>query len=706
MTAAVAGATDGTAEDRVSLGVDFGATGVRAVFSAPGQPVRRLDLPVGDWPWLVPAPAPAGVLPYLFPSLKSLLGGGGSVPWRGRTASADAVAAGLLRELRERVEARAPGPVAQTVISVPAAYQSAQRQALRDAAHRAGLAPVRLISDSLAAVLGHTTDRDSGTFLVFGLGYEGFEAGLVRGVRGHYRALGYDGAATSCGRAFDEATLAAGVRLLRARRGPAAVTGGAPERWLALRERAQEARESLSGAERAGAAGAEAATLTLDVGPGPGLRMRITRENLDAFLEPHVRRMLRRVHALLTESALGRPDVDTLLLVGGGTRTRVVRSGVAGLGCRTVHGPAELLALGALKHAVRLAGGASPSGQGALDEGPLEAADPGTDTLGDAPSLTATLLGPDEPQGAPRRDVAQARELAGQGRRQEAVALLRDIVAEAGELLAGLTGEGAGGDAGGGPGGGSGAGPGGGSGSAPGGGAGGRAAEGAGAEPRGLGERLGQGLGERPAAEGTGVSRPEGAGAPRPEGAGERPGAGAGERPAGSAGKPTGAGGEGAGTGPGGGGETGPWAGGAWRQLARAKALLDLGRYELAVQASHAAWQEATAHPAHAEVLDAMIDVHCAAAMADMAPDHFPAAERWLRCAYGHDPTNVRVRGLLAQRTYRHAEELHRRGARDEAIEALGKCLTWDPEHPQAEALLTRLGRGARNRRGRGGVLD
>ncbi|MEW2530104.1 Hsp70 family protein [Streptomyces sp. NPDC047071] len=625
MTAA--GGTGVTAQDadgRVSLGVDFGATGVRALFAVAGQPVRRLDLPADEWPWLVCAPAAAGVLPVVFPSVKSLLGSGSPVPWRDGTEDADAVAARMLRALRERVEARA-GAVTQTVISVPAAFQSRQRQALRDAAAAAGLAPVRLISDSLAAVMGHTTDRDSGTFLVYGMGYDGFELGLVRGVRGHYRALGYDGAATSGGRAFDEAALASAVRLLRAHRGPASVSGGSARRWLGHRERAQEAREELGAAE---GPAAESAALTLDLGTGPPLRMRITRLHLDAFLEPHVRRTVRRAHDLLGEAALTRPDVDTLLLVGGATRLAQVRSGVADLGRSTAHGPRELLALGALKHAVRLAGGgASASGAASLEEGPLDPPDPGRDTLAEAPSLTATLLAPDDAPGPARRDVAQARELAGQGRRREAVALLRDIVAEARELLEGLTGA--------------------------------TAAPEAAADPDGS---------ERPPPQPSGPPQ-----APAPQPAPE---------------------------------EADPLSHAARRQLARARALLDLGRYEHAVQASHLAWQEATAHPARADVLDAMIDVHCAAAMADVAPDHFPDAERWLRCAYGHDPTNERVRALLAHRTYRHARELHRRGARDEAIEALGKCLTWDPEHPDAEALLARLTRDGRNRRGRGDVLD
>ncbi|GGS16139.1 hypothetical protein GCM10010252_64540 [Streptomyces aureoverticillatus] len=631
----------------VCLGVDFGATGVRALYAGPGEQVRRLDVPASGWPWLVCVPAGAGVLPVAFPSLKSLLAGRRSVPWRDGTADPDAVVTRMLRALRESVEERASAFVAQTVISVPASFLSAQRQALRDAAREAGLAPVRLISDSMAAVMGHTTDRDSGTFLVYGMGYDGFELGLVRGVRGHCRALGYDGAATSGGRAFDEGVLAKAVQLLVARRGPASVTGVPAEVWLGHRERAQATRQALSGPPEGGGSDGSAATdfasLTLDLGTGPALRMGVTRPNLDAFLEPHVRRTVRRAHALLDESAVDRADVDTLLLVGGGTRMEQVRAGVAGLGRRTAHGPPELLALGALKHAVRLGGGGTSSsgsaGAAALEEGLLEPADPNRDTLADAPALTATLFPPEDPPDPRRRDVAQARQLAGQGRRQEAVALLRDIVAEARELLAGL-----GADAG--------------------------ASAGSPGAPE---------PGARPEAEANPETEPDTKPEPEPDAKPE----------GGSAGAPP-----------------APMSRRAARQLSRARALLDLGQYEHAVQTSHAAWQEATAHASRADVLDAMIEVHCAAAMADMAPERFADAERWLRCAYGHDPTNERVRGLLARRTFRHAEELHRIGARDEAIEALGKCLTWDPEHPGAEALSRRLGRDGRNRRGRGDVLD
>ncbi|WP_447040674.1 Hsp70 family protein [Streptomyces sp. DSM 118878] len=633
----------------VSLGIDFGATGLRALFALPEGPGRRLEQEE-DGPWLLCEPAEMGPLPVTFPSLKSRLGSGRPVRTPEGAADADQIVVRRLRSLRERVEAAAPGRVTQTVISVPARFGSAQRAALRDAAREAGLEPARLVSDSMAAVIGHTTERDSGTCLVYGMGYEGFELGLIRSVRGHFRSLGYEGGTTSGGRAFDAGLLTSAVRLLP--RGGAWRAGGPDTSvWQGLRARGQEAREALGRPK-----GPPAAVLGLRFGGGPPLQVRIDRPDFDAYVDRHVRRTLDRAQALLDRAGMRQEDVDTLLLVGGNTRMEQVRSRVAGLGRHCVRAAPELLALGALKHALRLAGGAASSGPAALEEGPLEPAAL-ADTLSDAPPLTATLVGGDgerpsgdaarrhdaeEPASVGRRsvpppvrdprvahdgreahaahearDVERARLLIGQGRTGEASALLREIIAEAQELLDGL---------------------------------------------------------DRPS--------------PPPEPA-----------PLAESGTPA---------------ESGPLAesGGApeldrgsRRQLARAQALLSLGHYDHAVQAAHIAWQDAATRPAGADMLDAMIDVHCAAAMADMSPEHFADAERWLNCAYGHDPTNVRVRGLLAERTYRHAVELDRRGERDEAIEALGKCLTWDPEHADAEALLRRLNRDGRNRRGRGDVL-
>ncbi|MFE9646094.1 Hsp70 family protein [Streptomyces sp. NPDC006365] len=590
-------------EPGLGLGLDFGSTGLRAAYGHPGGPVRRLVLSGARWPWLLCEPVVAGALPVTFPSLKSRLGSGRPMVVGGVPRTADELVAGLLREVREQVEAAAGSRVSLTVISVPVGYRSAQRTALLEAAHAAGLSEVRLIGDAMAAVIGHTEGRGSTTCLVYGLGYGGFELGLVRGARDSYRALGHETAASTGGRTFDDAALTAAIRAVRGRSHQVGLDGTG---WLRLRARVERIREELGGT--APPEGDAAALLELDLGDGYTEQLRFDRDQLDAYLERHVRRTLDRAQTLLDQSGMASRDVDMLLLVGGGTRLEAVRSGVRGLGRDTVHAPGHLLATGALMHASQLAG-VSPARLDTMVPQPADVLD---DTLSDAPRLSVTLLsppagagpldaGPSSPPPPDALDVGRARQLAEQGHTAQARALLETIVAEAQALLGSLD-----------------------------------------------------------AAPVVPEEEPE---------------------------------------------DTDDWADRkAARRLSAARDLLTERRFEEAVRASHAAWQVARDGSSGPVVLDAMIGVHCAAAMADSSPEHFADAERWLRCAYGHDPTNARVRELLAERTYRHAERLDGRGRRDEAVEALHQCLSWNPEHTDAQTLLEQLTRRGRNQRDRGGV--
>ncbi|MCX4884378.1 Hsp70 family protein [Streptomyces sp. NBC_00847] len=723
----------------LGLGLDFGSTGLRAAFGRPGGPVRRFTLSGTRWPWLLCEPSVTGQLPVTFPSLKSRLGSGRPILVDGVPTAPEEVVAGLLREARERAETEAGGRVTLTVVSVPVSYGSAQRTALLDAARTAGLDSVRLIGDAMAAVVGHTEGRGSTTCLVYGLGYGGFELGLIRGARGRYRALGHASASSTGGRAFDDAALTGMLRAARRRANPARLDEAD---WLRLRARVERIREELCASDGAGGA-----LLELDLGGGIPAQLQYDREVLAAYLERHVRRTLARAGRLLDQSAMDRRDVDTLLLVGGGTRLEAVRSGVRGLARETVPAPADLLATGALLHASQLAGIPSSPLEGLA----VEPSDSSEDTLAEAPHLSVTLLSPPAP--AASLDVGLARRLAEQGRVEEARTLLETILAEARGLLVSLADAGLGAaaqpadehtDTA--------------SESAP--------AGSAADESAAAGSATGGAVptaGRRVAAPDSGSAATEaeketrtetstGAVGPDPRAAGGGTAAGApfGHTPVVPGSEPTRpAPGQTTGTprpdpysapdrdpdasttahtpgppdrkpkvaaprdvGPVGPGPAGPeptdaehWADlKAVRRLTVARDLLTEGRYEEAVQASHAAWQAAGDGTTGADVLDAMIAVHCAAAMADFSPEHFTDAERWLRCAYGHDPTNARVRELLAERTFRHAERLAGRGRRDDAVEALHQCLTWNPEHASAQALLERISRRGRNHRDRGGV--
>lgn len=115
--------------------------------------------------------------------------------------------------------------------------------------------------------------------------------------------------------------------------------------------------------------------------------------------------------------------------------------------------------------------------------------------------------------------------------------------------------------------------------------------------------------------------------------------------------------------------------------LSKARSYLEQRQFALAVSESHYAWKLGPDDP---DVLDKMIDIHCQAAEANDAPEQYEAAVACLMCAFGHDESNARTRSLLAERHYRQAQELHRRGQTKEALHVIDDCLRWSPDHPGA----------------------
>lgn len=565
---------------RAVLGVDLGSTRLRAVYAPPGRAPRPVPPDAVDWPWPLCEPAAGGELPFAFTSVKMRLGEGRPVRFGGLAGTPEEHVARALRALRRRVDEEAGAAVGQAVISVPAWLESAQRTALLDAARSAGLTGTRLISDSLAAVIGRADDLESGTFLVYGMGYGGFELGLVRAAHGHFRALACEGTASRGGHMFDRDVLTAWARFLRRRSGPSRAAGD-ESAWRGMRLRAEQVKERLLTGD-----GGEFEELAL--ADDPGARGWIRRRDFDAYVRPHVDWTLDRTRSLFAQSGVQLSDVDALLLVGGGTRMDLVGSGVRGLGRPCVRVPDDQLARGALLHAQRLAQSTQDDPQVGIT---VEDQDAQVDAPAPAVALPTVLSGPDGGRPAVPGDLAEARRLIEHGERGPAADLLRQIIATARELLDAL--------------------------------------ESADTPP------------EHPAAD------PE-------EGAARAPSSAA----------------------------------VTW--LDRARSLLERGRYEEAVQASHAAWARHEAPGDEPDVFEAMIEVHCAAAAAGGAVP-FQDAERWLLCAHQLDPTNARIRDVLAERTYRHAVDLHGRGRRGDALAALRRVTGLNPDHAGATTLLRRL---------------
>jgi hypothetical protein len=403
---------------RVSVGVDFGSLGLRAAYTVDsGPPVPLPSNSMGAQPWILCRPTGSGPLPAVaFPSLKSVLGTPMAAP---ETPVVEA-----LGVLRRSVEERTSARVARVVLSVPARYSSAQRQAVLRLARQAGFEQARLISDSVAAVVGYAERVGAGgTFAVYSLGYSGLELGLVRSAGGAYRVLGYEGLAGLGGLVLDRLILSSwfeqqGESLRsRARHWDVAT-------WQALRSRAQAVKERLS---------LHDASFPVDREIALGVPPRALTFSHTAF-EARTARMfeasLGRFDALLEQAPMTMAEVDTLLLVGGSTQ---IPSLQAVLRSRR-HGSrvswAGDLARGAAVYAARLGDAASSPRAAVIDAEPAE--EPGSvEELFSAP-LPFRAASPV----IQAQDVLEpVRALIDDGHEDRAAALLQQVIAEAQQLL-------------------------------------------------------------------------------------------------------------------------------------------------------------------------------------------------------------------------------------------------------------------------------
>jgi molecular chaperone DnaK len=274
----------------------------------------------------------------------------------GRTISPEEVCALILRELRRLAEAHFGEPVTRAVITVPAWYDAAQRQATKDAAQIAGLSVARLLSEPTAAALGHGAHRGADRrYLVCDLGGGTFDVAVVDVMGGIFEVLATTGDAFLGGDDVDRAIVEHLVRDVRAARGMDVSTDAdAIER---LRIAAQRAKHELSGAEAAQLHVAELARLPSGKGLEYGKLLR--RDELELWSAPLVGRLEGPIVEALRRASRARDDLQEILLVGGMTHMPAVRreiARVAGREPRMVDNPEEVVAVGAAIEVARLEG--------------------------------------------------------------------------------------------------------------------------------------------------------------------------------------------------------------------------------------------------------------------------------------------------------------------------------------------------------------
>ncbi|GAA0747243.1 Fe-S protein assembly chaperone HscA [Ideonella azotifigens] len=285
-----------------------------------------------------------GSLPY---ALEALGPGAIGVPTRAGLKSPVDVAAEVLRTLRERAEAALGGPLVGAVITVPAYFDDAQRQATKDAAQRAGLTVLRLLNEPTAAAVAYGLDNASeGAYVVYDLGGGTFDVSVLRLSRGVFEVLATHGDAMLGGDDFD-AEIA---------RWFVAQTGGAGLIWAeadagALHSAARQAKEALSAEDQV--------WMQCRHASGQQASARLDRATLEALTQPLVQRTLGPLRRALRDAGLTVDQVDGVVLVGGATRMPLVRQAVAdffGKPPLTNIDPDQAVALGAAIQADQLAG--------------------------------------------------------------------------------------------------------------------------------------------------------------------------------------------------------------------------------------------------------------------------------------------------------------------------------------------------------------
>ena len=253
-------------------------------------------------------------------SIKRRMGEAVRVPMAGQDYAPQEISAMILRRLKGIAEAHLGAPVNRAVITVPAFFADAQRQATREAGEIAGLEVLRIINEPTAAALAYES-RHAGArkALVYDLGGGTFDVSVVQLQGDVVEVLASHGDNHLGGDDFDRKLVDFALEHLRQTQGVDA--SGSAAAMARLQRAAEAAKIALSDAPFATLA---EEYLLEHEGVARHLALEVSREQYEAMIEPYIERTLDAVHVALAGAGLAVGDIDEVLLVGGATRTPLV----------------------------------------------------------------------------------------------------------------------------------------------------------------------------------------------------------------------------------------------------------------------------------------------------------------------------------------------------------------------------------------------
>src|SRR5271165_3361111 len=268
-----------------------------------------------------------------------------------KTFTPPEISAFILRQLKRNAERYFAAPVTKAVITVPAYFNDAQRQATKDAGRISGLEVLRLVNEPTAASLAYGLDqKQSETVAVYDLGGGTFDISILKLHEGIFEVIATNGDTHLGGDDIDNLLITIALADIQGDLGLDVRRNA--EAVQVIRKAVIEAKIALSSDEKT--------TLDVEVPGGKRYQRQITRAQFEQLIQPVIERTVAPVKQALKDAGLKPKDIDEAVLVGGSTRIPRVRQLVEELFERTPHSelnPDEVVALGAAVQANILSGG-------------------------------------------------------------------------------------------------------------------------------------------------------------------------------------------------------------------------------------------------------------------------------------------------------------------------------------------------------------
>jgi len=268
-----------------------------------------------------------------------------------RTYTPPEISALILRQLKRNAERFFAGPVTKAVITVPAYFNDAQRQATKDAGRIAGLDVLRLVNEPTAASLAYGLDkRKNGIVAVYDLGGGTFDVSILKLHDGIFEVIATNGDTHLGGDDIDNLLITIALDDIRGDLGLDVRRNG--EAVQRIRQAVIEAKIALSSQPTA--------KLEVDLPGGKKYQREISREAFEQMIQPVIDRTIGPTKQALKDAGLKPAQIDEVVLVGGSTRIPKVHQLVQDLFGRIPHtdlNPDEVVALGAAVQANILGGG-------------------------------------------------------------------------------------------------------------------------------------------------------------------------------------------------------------------------------------------------------------------------------------------------------------------------------------------------------------